>query len=158
MKKAITKPQKVAAMDAGRMPEMVSAQWRRAQDGLLEILKFGAMLMEVSSVIQLDNAGRGGAGWNKGMGLKNWLAEHCPDIHYQTAMGYMRAAQGLQNIAEIGADVPLLRLMDAEDTKEAEEVVGARERINKALDGASLRLLKEAGRNETDKPVPCADV
>jgi hypothetical protein len=130
-------------VDLNELPGVVTEQWHRAQDGLLEILRFGVMMMEMRIIFQLEiNSPKRGRG---AKGLKAWLSEHCPDVNYNTATGYMVAAEGLKNIAEIKDDVPLLSLMGSPDPKEEVVVADARERVAKALDGASLRLLKEAG-------------
>jgi hypothetical protein len=138
------------ALPVEALPEMVTEQWHRAQEGLLEILRFGAMMIEVGNVIQLDKIHHRGQ-HSKGNGLQGWLSEHCPTVHYQTAMGYMRAAQGLVKMLELREETPLLQLMGGDVTQqEAEE--GLHEKIMVTLAGSSLRLLKEAGR-ENDRPL-----
>lgn len=32
-------------------------------------------------------------GWNRGMGLKGWLAIHCPEINYKTACRFLAVAE-----------------------------------------------------------------
>lgn len=32
-------------------------------------------------------------GWNAGTGLKAWLAEHCPEINYKTALRFLAVAE-----------------------------------------------------------------
>lgn len=153
--------------------------WWRAQAGLLEVLRFGALLLEVKRWLedrerreegmdmfkalatppeqegeQVDAGTRSSAkervpnpghGWNKGTGLKGWIEEWCPQIHYKTAYGYMTAAEGLRAAAKIAADVPLLGLM-GEETISDKQAEKARQRVFSAINGGSLALLREAGR------------
>ena len=55
---------------------------------LREAVKFGAMLMELETIVGKSHAGRN----SEGEGIKAWLAEHCPEINYATAMGYKSLA------------------------------------------------------------------
>lgn len=73
---------------------------------LREAVKFGAMLMEVETIVGKTQGGRG----TNGEGIKGWLAEHCPEINYNTAKVYkslaaksatMIGGMGLQTIAAL---------------------------------------------------------
>ena len=58
-----------------------------AKDNLLrECVKFGALLLEVSYYL-------GSTQGKKGEGLQAWLSENCPQINYNTAMGYKRMGE-----------------------------------------------------------------
>lgn len=129
----------------------LDAQWSRAQQGLVEIIKFGAMLAQVAStVISSREYGDDGRITGRAGGLKAWLAEHCPDINYKTAYGYMVAANGLAREARLAADVPLLSLMGEDPIPEA-RAEKLRARVFSILEGASLSLLKAAA---TSSPPP----
>ena len=84
---------------ATRYRDRVSEQYvaiETAKDNLLrECVKFGALLLEVGYYLG-EARGRG----NKGGGLKGWLAENCPQINYDTAMGYKK--MGEMAVAKIG--------------------------------------------------------
>ena len=59
-----------------------------AKDNLLrECVKFGALLTEVGYFLG-EARGRG----KDGEGLQAWLAENCPEVNYNTAMGYKALA------------------------------------------------------------------
>ena len=59
-----------------------------AKDNLLrECVKFGALLTEVGYYLG-EARGRG----KDGEGLQAWLAENCPEVNYNTAMGYKALA------------------------------------------------------------------
>ena len=57
---------------------------------LREAVKFGTMLIEWGSFL---GEARGGDGGGADEGLKGWLAKHCPEINYKTAMGYKHLAE-----------------------------------------------------------------
>ena len=122
---------------------IVHAGWVRAQAGLLDILRFGALLLRVGDALaarsQLRHKGPGA------FGLKQWLSEHCPEVNYKTATGYMAAAKGLIAAAKLAADRPLLPLMGEKPLTDAEEEA-MRGKVMDILATSSLRLLKEAGR------------
>lgn len=120
--------------------DAVNNQWQRAQMGLLDIVKFGAMMIELDNFLRLEKVPRGGK-VGKGLGLQGWLSEHCPRVNYKTAMGYRDAARGLQELAKLPDDVPLLAAIDGalDDDKTA-----AHDRVIDALGGASIALLKDA--------------
>lgn len=149
---AIAKPATPApAQTQEQLAAALTAQWGRAQAGLVEIIKFGAMLIDVQEkiiILQLENnspkRGRGAGG------LKAWIAENCPEINYKTAYGYMVAANGLAREARLAADVPLLSLM-GEDPIPEPRAEKLRARVYKVLADASLSLLKAAG---TSSPPP----
>ena len=63
----------------------------KANETLREAVKFGAMLIEWGSFLGESRGGDGGT--DGGEGLKGWLAKHCPEINYNTAMGYKHLAE-----------------------------------------------------------------
>ena len=106
------------ALDA--LAPQIARQYTRALDGLYEAYRFGALLItvrnaldaihdqllqktDVSGSLTCENAreitvGRNGnvlheGGWNRGTGLKDWLATHCPEINYKTACRFLAVAQ-----------------------------------------------------------------
>ena len=66
---------------------------------LREAVKFGAMLMELETIV-------GKAQGRDGEGIKGWLAEHCPEINYKTATVYKSlAAKSATLIGGMGLQV-----------------------------------------------------
>jgi len=66
---------------------------------LREAVKFGAMLMELETIV-------GKAQGRDGEGIKAWLAEHCPEINYSTAIVYKNlAAKSATLIGGMGLQV-----------------------------------------------------
>jgi hypothetical protein len=132
--------------------------WRRAQGGLAEIIRFGAMLLEVGEwLYNLDNLQHGisshghGGDRKSGSGLKGWIEKNCPDINYKTAYGYMCAASGLRREAKLAEDVPLLAMMGEDPVPEA-RAERLRKRVRRILAESTLGLLKEAARGPAPAP------
>ena len=125
---ALRKDESAAAM-------LLTEQWRRASIGLREIVAFGAMM------VQLEE---GFSGLKRvGAGLKGWLAKHCPEINYKTAMGYKAAAMGVRRLCRLAADRPLLPLMGESPLTDGEQEE-ARELVLSTIAESSLRLLRDA--------------
>ena len=116
----------------------VSAQWTRAQNGLAEIVRFGAMMVAIGNVIETGRH----RNQHSGQTLKGWLSEHCPEVNYNTARGYRDAALGVAAAAELPDALPLLALMDGA----ADEMDATRARVMQIISGASIALLKDAKR------------
>ena len=74
----------------------------------------GSLTCENAREITVGNNGNvlHEGGWNRGMGLKGWLAVHCPEINYKTACRFLAVAE---------KTVAALALADAE---EADGAVG----------------------------------
>ena len=100
---------------------LLTRQYQKALDGLYEAYQFGRMLLAVKARLEaaeteitknttgtktenqalLCSAARGTAkieeeergGWNRGMGLKGWLATYCPEINYSTARRFLAVAE-----------------------------------------------------------------
>lgn len=128
--------------DADAAAQIVSAQWRRASAGLVEIVRFGALMVHVERGLARRQTR---AGLFQGQTLKGWLSEHCPEINYHTAHGYKAAAVGLAAAAELPDAMPLLALMDGEAAF-APEMDAVRARVMQIISGASIGLLKGASR------------
>ena len=72
-----------------------------------ERVKFGAMLICWEQFLGQSHAGRNSGG----EGLKGWLAEHCPEIGYNAAMGYKDCAK--RAVAMLGGGaVAMAALLD----------------------------------------------
>ena len=129
---------------------IVQFAWDKAQDGLRHIVEFGALLLEVDKWLKARPGAKRGQG---SYGLRNWLAEHCPEVNYDTARGYREAAKGLLAAAQLAADRPLLALM-GENPLTDEEEESAREKVMDVIASSSLRLLKAAAKADVEKAGP----
>lgn len=128
---------------AGALPSAVSAQWRRAQAGMLEIVAFGALLLEVERRLAASGEPQRGH-TSGGSGLRGWLAANCPEIPYYTAMRHRdlaRAVAGHVGAAEEPAR--LVRALEAPGPGAAPEPEegGLYEEVAALVDGRSARQL-----------------
>ena len=88
----------------------LTTQYRKAVNGLYEAYRFGQMLAQVKArleqftssltrenasgiTVQGANGGTLNPGWNAGTGLRGWIAEHCPEINYKTALRFLAIAE-----------------------------------------------------------------
>ena len=129
--------------DADETAAVVSAQWTRAQNGLAEIVRFGAMMVAIDRAL-----GTGRRNQHSAQTLKGWLSQHCPEVNYHTAIGYKDAALGVAAAAELPDAMPLLALMDGA----ADEMDATRARVMQIISGASIALLKGASRRGGARP------
>ncbi|MDO5320336.1 MAG: hypothetical protein Q4G65_17040, partial [bacterium] len=104
-----------------------------------EMVVFGSMLEKVDDGLTKDRYNPDG----RGCSLKSWLEENCPEINYQTAKSYQRAAEGVRVLAKMAADVPLLPLMGRE-TPEDETLKKVREDVLGVIANSSLNVLRRA--------------
>jgi len=86
--------------------EHLNKQWDKAHDSLEEMLKFGAMLIELDDYVDNSFKFRGDVIVGRCSGMKGFLNEFCPQIGYKTAMRYrMLALKALEiekeNLQEI---------------------------------------------------------
>ena len=139
--------------------KLVNGAWRAAQEGRRAILRFGllmaateaSMAVAESCSLPRENARLETNTWggnNRGTGLKAWLAKHCPEVNYKTAMGYKKAA--INAVKATGVALPGPEECEGRSLLEiSEEAVEAMEPM---LGDMSIRALK-SGRGEI-QPVP----
>ena len=138
----------VKSQDA-QIAEMLSAQYgvcEKAKDSLFrESMKFGALLIDAEQLIGECKGGYGSAG----EGIKAWLEEHCPQINYNTAMGYKAIGAKAANMLG-GGRIAIAALLDqstiAKTTGEVidvpSEVIKKRDALLSNID--SRRKLEQA--------------
>jgi hypothetical protein len=115
-------------------------QYHKAVNGTREILIFGAMIMKLEVVLELQNNSHGPQ--TKGMGLKGWIEEHCPDINYKTAFSFYRFARGMRETMRIkdGTDIPKLLMAPQKELSTSESKI--RTEIDDVIFGKSQRQLE----------------
>lgn len=118
--------------DEALMARQLSDQYGRAVGGLWEVVKFGAMMMHLATVVST----RGHDSIKDlqkfaGDGVKAWLAEHCPEISRPTAYRFKGLAEGLQKEFKLGEPADLHRILTAgedglnrADRKMREQIAG----------------------------------
>jgi hypothetical protein len=97
-----------AAYRLSRQYAKVNGSWKNA---LEQTVRFGAMLKEWGDFL---GEGRGGAGGGASGGLQTWLAKNCPEINYQTAMGYKHLAE--KTVRMLGGGAPAVAALLGRDT------------------------------------------
>ena len=143
--------------DTASVALVLTTGWKRAQAGLIEIMRFGATLLVVrewldATVVSSREHGKDGRIAGRDPGLKGWLEKHCPAINYKTAYGYMCAASGLRREAKLAEDVPLLAMMGEDPVPEA-LAEKLRKRVQRILAESTLGLLREAASAPHDSGV-----
>lgn len=104
-----------------------------------EMVVFGAMLEKIDDGLTNDRYNPGG----RGCSLRSWLEANCPEINYNTAKSYQRAAEGVRVLAKMAADVPLLPLMGRETPADA-ALAKVREDVLGVIANSSLNVLRRA--------------
>ncbi len=104
-----------------------------------EMVVFGAMLEKIDDALTKDRYHPDG----RGCSLKSWLEANCPEINYNTAKSYQRAAEGVRVLAKMAADVPLLPLMGRETPADA-ALAKVREDVLGVIANSSLNVLRRA--------------
>ncbi|MBR6734875.1 MAG: hypothetical protein IKL96_10830 [Kiritimatiellae bacterium] len=136
-----------AAYRLSRQYAKVNGSWKNA---LEQTVRFGAMLKEWGDFLG-DTQGRDGEG------LRSWLAQNCPEINYQTAMGYKHLAEKTVRMLGGGAGAVAALLgrdtvtdPDGNEVPIDAEVVERKEAIFRAAD--SRRKLEQMYFDFTDAP------
>jgi len=145
-------------------PEAVAAQYRRAISGVVEMVRFGAMLMQVDASLTRETGGRLSRGGNcDGPTLKGWLEANCPDVNYKTALRFLRLAEQVRTHCKLPAKVPLSLALPADDGAPVEDVDAEsipvapaklrklREDVWTMIDGKSARQLEFEFRADTPR-------
>lgn len=141
------------------MGEQLTAQYRKAQSAQLEIITFGAMLIDaeaaicatrgtVSSIdreqltkVEVKHIGGSSA---KGQGLKGWLAQYAPEVTYGTARRYRDIAEALVGHLHLKS-TEQLKLLTATDATLDEKLAKKRAELldlvtEKSVRGIQLEL------------------
>ena len=134
---------------------------------LREAVKFGAMLMELETIVGKSHGGPNGAG----DGIKGWLAEHCPEINYNTAKVYKNLAaksatliggMGLQVVAALQGGEKVTKT-DGEVIDVPAEIIEKRDKLfaecdsRRKLEQAYFAFMSEEGKPKAKKeakPLP----
>ena len=125
---------------------------------LREAVKFGAMLMELETIV-------GKAQGRDGEGIKGWLAEHCPEINYNTAKVYKNLAaksatliggMGLQVVAALQGGEKVTKT-DGEVIDVPAEIIEKRDALfaecdsRRKLEQAYFAFMSESGQPKAKK-------
>ena len=126
---------------AQALPVQFARVGKTAGAAVREMVVFGAMLEKVDDGLtrnRYNNSDKGATA-----SLKSWLEANCPEINYNTAKSYQRAAEGVRVLAKMAADVPLLPLMGRETPADA-ALAKVREDVLGVIANSSLNVLRRA--------------
>ncbi len=103
------------------MGEQLTAQYRKAQSAQLEIITFGAMLLQAEEAV--CTCAHGGRFGDKGTGFKGWLNQYAPTIERTKAYRYRDIAEALVGHLHLKSteQLKLLTSGDALDPKLAKK-------------------------------------
>ena len=155
-----------AAYRLSRQYAKVNGSWKNA---LEQTVRFGAMLKEWSDFLGASHGGAHG-----GDSLKEWLANHCPEINYNTAMGYKLLAE--KTVRMLGGGAPAVAALigrdtvtdpdgneipiDAEVVEKKEEIfreAGSRRKLEQMYFDFTEAPARPKGRAKGSKNVPKTD-
>ncbi|MEI7945500.1 MAG: hypothetical protein WCJ02_02335 [bacterium] len=109
---------KARSLNPPPSPEELLAQWHKTHGSVEEMLRFGAMLLDLEPVVDnglvIDHEDGSGRIRGRKPGIKGWLADHCPQIGYKTAMRYKSIAQKAREIAGLDAPIPAMWALSSE--------------------------------------------
>ena len=128
----------------------LTTQYRKAVNGLYEAYLFGQMLLAVQKRLSLSLTRETKGEWHApaGSGIKGWLAQHCPEINYKTALRFLAVAE--KTHAALAAGDPAAPGAWGEAPCASAGVEGAAQAPSEAtvrafLEGKSQRAVLRAG-------------
>ena len=125
---------KARSLNPPPSPEDLLAQWHKTRDSVEDALRFGAMLLDLEPAVDnglvIDHEEGCGRIRGRKPGIKGWLADHCPQIGYKTAMRYKVLAQKAREIAGLEAPVPASWALLSESAHNPQREAGARAASN----------------------------
>ena len=141
---------------AGQLTTQYRAVVAATGQMLREAVHFGAMLMELETIVGKSKGGYD----SEGTGLKAWLASHCPEINYSSAIVYKSLAakastliggMGLQALVALQGGDKVTR-SNGEDIVIPGEMIERRDKLfeecdsRRKLEQAYFSFMADAGR------------
>lgn len=123
-----------------QLGEHLTAQFKAAIGGMIEFIAFGAMVLDVQTMLSPVSArGHGGKFGDKDSGLKAWLKEFAPEVSRSTAYRCRDIAEGIKAEFQLGTTVNLYRLLKSSELDAKD--IARREKIRDFVAGKSQRQL-----------------
>lgn len=124
-----------------KMAEQLTAQYRAAVGGMIEVVKFGAMMLALRDELRRRvQAGEIEAN-AKGGGVEGWLREHAAEVSRPTALRFMALAEAVRELAKLGPGVDLVHLLTASASTLQGAMAKKRAAIENLIEGKSQRQL-----------------
>ena len=138
---AVIVPAAGAPRDDHTLASQLTEQYGRAMAGIIEIVKFGAMMIALRQKMSTcgDSATRGPRA--RGDGVQAWLKKHCPHIDRGTAYRFMRCAEAAREMASLRAGEDLQLILGAAVDALSGRELKLRKKLEKLLAGKSQRQL-----------------
>ena len=131
------------AREGDALPDVTGEEVLRgyvdAVNGVLAVIRFGAMMLVKEACLTRETGGKPGEPAYGG-GLKAWLQANVPDVNYKTAMRTKGTAEAVSAGLGVGAGL-LLRALGPDPKALEEEEIEARERLIEIVHGKSERSL-----------------
>ena len=121
--------------------EQLTAQYRRAVEGMREVITFGAMMLGVRDQLAKRLEESGGNASDKGTGLKAWLAEFAPEVPLQTARRFMDLADTVRQLVKLTNVADMVSILTASASTLQASAAKKRAKIEKLIEGRSQRQL-----------------
>jgi hypothetical protein len=134
-----------AEPESQQLATQLTDQYRKAISGTREILLFGAMMLQLGGMLNQRGPDRDSdaTGPNaKGLGLKGWIMQHCPEINYETARSFYNLARGLVETFAISPKIDVARLLSAPVTELSKHHASLRAKVEDFIAGKSKRQLE----------------
>jgi len=122
---------------ATSISQQYSDLMQTTQDLVRRTIHFGAALAQAE--IELEQRGIL-KNRKAGQGMQGWLAQHCPDVNYKTAMRWKALATQVANSLSCSSD-QALKLLTGDNTIEVPSKVSSR--LDKVFEATSLRKLTQ---------------
>ena len=126
--------------ESQQLATQLTDQYRKAIAGTRDILVFGAMMLQLPSILSRQNAPNQHT--PKENTLKGWIEEHCPEINYATAYSFLNLARGLVENLAIPPKVDVARLLSAPEDQLTKHEANIRTKVDEFIAGKSKRQLE----------------
>lgn len=134
------------------MGHQLTEQYSRAVGGVVEVVKFGAMMLTMENHVTVSARGNGGKFGNKGDGMKGWLARFAPEVNLSTAYRFKDIAEGIRDNFKLGKKVDMHLLLTAPDEEMGDALRKKKIAILDFVQGKSQRQLLLALDKAPAKP------
>jgi hypothetical protein len=134
-----------AESESQQLATQLTDQYRKAISGTRDILVFGAMMLQLGGMLNQRGPDRDSDATGpkaKGLGLKGWIEEHCPEINYATAYSFLNLARGLVENLAIPPKVDVARLLSAPEDQLTKHEANIRTKVDEFIAGKSKRQLE----------------
>ena len=128
--KSITKSPPSADDQTAIMAAQLSGQYQKALAGLIEQIKFGAMVLHLQANLDSTRGIQRGQIAYEGS-LKQWLETNCPEVSIPTAWRWMSLAKGIKEHFQLGVKTDIAALLS--DSSDASDLSAKHQKLGEKL-------------------------